>query len=241
MIYYKGQTVRKGLAMARIEKEVTLRKESAYERRSFSGYGYETVHIYKMTDADGTVYVWKTTAHLVHETIADDSVDMYFPQIGDVIKIRATVKGETEYNGEPQTEINRVKVTAVLYKYKEVKYAEQMASIKENDFIWYAMPYKQYKTSYSDCEVIIDSFNDYEGRKPSTVDVIIREGRIKASGTRRQKFAYYLLENENGKKHTYKAIDESHAIERAERELGGNWSLVDITDCNRGGWVNIWR
>lgn len=226
--------------MARIEKDVTFLKEASYERRSFSGYGYETVYIYKMTDGEST-YVWKTTAHLMHEAVADNGdVEMYFPQRGDVIRIRATIKGETEYNGEPQTEINRVKVVDVLYKYKEAKYAEQMDSLQSGDFIWRRMPYKQYKSNYSDCEVVIDSYREYDD-KPSTVDVIIRAGRIKASGTRGQQFAYYLLENGEGRVHTYKAIDEDHALKRAEKELGGKWSVKDVADCNRGGWRDIWR
>ena len=225
--------------MARIEKEVTFLKEASYERKSFSGYGYETVYIYKMTDGD-TLYIWKTTSHLKYEVVTDDDVKMYFPQRGDVIRIKATIKGETEYNGEPQTEINRVKVVDVVLKYKEVKYAEQMNSLGKGDHIWHNMPYKQYKTAYSDCEVVIDSYTSYDDR-PATVDVIIRAGRLKESGTRGQKFAYYCLENNEGRVHTYKAIDEDHALKRAEKELGGEWSVKHVEDCYRGGWVDIYR
>lgn len=226
--------------MARIDKEVTLIKSASYERRCFSGYGYETVHIYKLSDGEST-YVWKTTAHLKYEEVIDNLVEMYFPQQGDTIRIRATIKGESEYKGEMQTEINRVKVTEVICKYREVRYAEQMNSLQDGDWVWYGMPYKQYKTNYSDCEIIIDSFNDHEGKRPATVDVIIRAGRLKASGTRGEKFAYYTLECDDGRVHTYKAVCEDNALNRAEKELGGAWSVRHIEDCYRGGWVDIWR
>lgn len=231
---------RKELGM-RIEKEVKLVKETGFYRRKFSGYGDEWVSIYLMSDGD-TTYMWKTTANLIFEQVEENGrVDMYFPERGDVIKIRATIKAETEYNGKPQTEINRVKVMDVVYKYKEAKYEEQVNSLKGKDYIWHGMPYKQYKTSYSDCEVIIDSFNDHEGKRPATVDVIIREGRIKNSGTRGEKFAYYTLECDDGRVHTYKAVCEDNALNRAEKELGGVWCVKHIEDCFRGGWRDIWR
>lgn len=226
--------------MARIEKEVTMVKESSYERKSFSGYGYETVNIYKLSDGE-TTYVWKTTSSLVYEVVNEnDDVEMYFPKRGDIIRIRATVKGESEYNGEKQTEINRVKVVGVVLKYKEMRYAEQMESLQDGDYIWHNMPYKQYKSNYSDCEIVVDSFTRYDD-KPSTVDVIIRVGRLKNSGTRGERFAYYLLESDDGRLQTYKAVCEDNAIKRAEKERGGNWCVKNVTDCYRGGWRDIWR
>lgn len=224
----------------RIEREAKLVKETGFYRRKFSGYGDEYVNIYIMSDGD-TTYMWKTTADLMHEVVHENgNVEMYFPKAGDVIRIKATIKGETEYNGKPQTEVNRVKVTEVICKYKEMKYAEQINSLEDGDFIWQGMPYRQYKESYSDCEVVIDSFDDHDGKRPATVDVIIRKGRVKPSGTRGEKFAYYVLESDDGRVHTYKAVCEDNAITRAEKELGGNWCVKHVEDCYRGGWRDIW-
>lgn len=217
--------------MARIETEVTMLKEAHFTRKSFSGYGYEDVYIYRMTDANGKVYVWKTTSYLKYDVIKGDEVEMYFPEKGDIIRIRATIKGESEYKGEMQTEINRIKVTEVIYKYRETKYREQMDSIAEGDFIWHEMPYKQYKESYSDCEMVIDSFNDHEGERPATVDVIIRAGRMKPSGVRGEHFKGYELENEEGKRTTYRAVSEDNALKRAHKEHPEHtWECVHIYD-----------
>lgn len=224
----------------RIEKEVRLVKETGFYRRKFSGYGDEWVNIYLMSDGD-TTYMWKTTSDLMYEVVKENGdVEMYFPHAGDTIRIKATIKAESEYNGNPQTEVNRVKVTEVICKYREMKYAEQIASLADGDYIWHRMPYRQYKDSYSDCETIIDSYTEYDD-KPATIDVIIRAGRIKPSGTRGEKFAYYLLECDDGRVHTYKAVCEDNAIKRAEKELGGTWCVKSITDCYRGGWRDIWR
>lgn len=234
--------------MARIEKKVTLVGEYSYERLNFGGYAYETVNIYKMKDDEGKVYVWKTTGSLVMETLLGNKgdeireVDMYFPHRGDVIVIRATVKGESEYKGEPQTEVNRVKVIEIVSKYVKVKAEKQKKSVdlEEGDFIWKGMPYSQYKSHYSDCETVAGSYNSHQredGTQMSqpTIDVIIRKGRLKNSGTRGEHYAYYTVINENGEKMTYKAISEDTAIKRARRELGGEWTVEDIKYRNCRG------
>ena len=55
--------------MARIETRVTLTGDYSFTRRAYGGYRDETVSIYKMVDDEGKVYVWKTTGHLMKETI----------------------------------------------------------------------------------------------------------------------------------------------------------------------------
>ena len=218
--------------MARIEKEVKLVYETEYCRKSFSGYGFETVHVYKLSDGE-TMYVWKTTGFLKKDTVKGDEVDTYFPQVGDTIKIRATVKGETEYKGKPQTEINRVTVVEVICRGRELKKQAQIESITDKDFIWYQMPYKQYKQHYKDCETIIDSYTEYEDR-PATVDVIIREGRLKNSGVRGKHYLLVLLENEKGDLQSYQAMSAEMAIARAEKELGGKWRVKNIQPYRKG-------
>ena len=212
--------------MARAEMKVKLVGDYQYDRQKYAGYGYETVNIYKMADDNGNIYVWKTTSWLAFN---DEPINR-----GSVIIIVATIKGESEYKGEKQTEINRVKVKEVIEmgksieqiqaereKAREAKRAEQLASIKGEDFIW-TMPYKQYKERYADCETVIDSFvrPRFGG---CYIDVIIREGRLKASGVRGKHFHSYRLawEEEDGR-HTgaFVAVDFDHAVAQAQKLVG---------------------
>lgn len=216
--------------MARIETKVTLTGEYEYTRRAFSGFSDETVHIYQMTDADGKVYVWKTTGFLKHETISGDEVDTYFPRRGDVLNIKATVKGDTEYKGVPQTEVNRVKVTEIVSKYveavTEVKAESQKKSIEAGDRI-VEMFYRNYKKHYADCETIEGSYDDEFG----TIKVIVRAGRMKPSGVRGEHFKGYELENEQGERTTYRAVCEDNALKRAHKDAPEHtWKCVHVYD-----------
>ena len=213
--------------MARVEKKVKVVGIFHYDRRRYAGYGVETVNIYKMAD-ESDVYVWKTTSDL--------SFDDYQIYKDSVIVIAATVKGESEYNGEKQIEVNRVKVKEVIElgksweqiqaereEAKEAKRAEQLASLKGEDFVW-TMPYKQYKERYADCETVIDSFV-----RPrfgvSHIDVIIREGRLKASGVRGKHFHSYRLEWEDDDetiRGTFVAVDYDHALAQFHKMVGKN-------------------
>lgn len=212
--------------MARAEMKVKLVGDYQYDRHKYAGYGYETVNIYKMADDNGNIYVWKTTSWLAFN---DEPINR-----GSVIVIVATIKGESEYKGEKQTEINRVNVKEVIEmgksieqiqaereKAREAKKAEQLASIKGEDFIW-TMPYKQYKERYADCETVIGSF--YRPRFGTClIDVIIREGRLKASGVRGKHFhSYQLSWDEDGKEvyGTFVAVDFDHAVAQAQKLVG---------------------
>ena len=212
--------------MARVDIKVKLIGNYQFDREKYAGYGYETVSIYKMTDDDGKIYVWKTTSWLAYD---DKEINR-----DSVIIITATVKGESEYKGEKQTELTRVKVKEVIEMGKsieqiqaereearEAKKAEQLASLKGGDFVW-TMPYKQYKERYADCETVIDSFV-----RPrfgvSHIDVIIREGRLKASGVRGKHFHSYALEwEENGEtvKGAFVAVDYEHAEAQFRKMVG---------------------
>lgn len=218
--------------MSRIEKVVTLLGEYTFTRRAYGGFRDETVSIYKMTDDDGAIYVWKTTGTLRMETLLDnDDVEMYFPRKGDVFRIRATVKGETQYKGEAQTEINRVNVTEIISKHIEKTAEKQKKSInlEEGDYIW-EMPYGQYKKHYSDCETIAGSYDD----ERRMIKVIIRAGRLKASGTRGEHYAYFKVTNGTDVE-WYKAISEENAIKRAKKEYGGEWWIEDAKYRNCRG------
>ena len=122
------------MASNRITIKGILSGVHSFERPSF-GYGMETVHIYKISAEDGKVYVWKTTSAMVmeipytgkegyhnFEDRKGNPIDYTLPNKGDTVTVTASIKGESEYKGEKQTEIQRVKVTDIIRKEKpEVK------------------------------------------------------------------------------------------------------------------------
>ena len=222
--------------MARIETKVTLTGDYSFTRRAYSGFRDETVSIYKMVDDEGKVYVWKTTGHLMKETVLgkpedeEREVETYFPRKGDVFIIRATVKGESEYKGEPQTEINRVVVKEIVSKYQETvieaKAEKQKQSLEEGDRI-VEMFYRTYKQHYADCETVEGSYDD----DFRTIKVIVREGRMKPSGVRGEHLKGYELVNEEGERTTYRAVNEENALKRAHKEHPNHtWECVHIYD-----------
>ena len=226
--------------MARINLELTMKRIYSYTAPSY-GYGYETRYIYTMEDNSGKQYVWKTTSAMgiLAENNRKDGYEYnektgkYYDFLninnGDIVKLSATIKEESEYNGVPQTVLTRVKVLERVYdaseeiaRKRESKKADQIASLTGEDFIW-NMPYRQYKEHYSDCETVIDSFDDHEGRYPATISVIIREGRLKASGVRGQHYSGYefFFIDENGEKSRvcYRAISEETAMKHLYRDF----------------------
>lgn len=196
--------------MARTELTVTVKYIYTYSVPTYNGYRTEDRYIYTFIDEDGKTYVWKTGVFAGMEVedpkgwiIYEDKTCRFDPiNNGDIIRIAATIKGESEYKGQPQTVINRVKVLERIFKAKtreeikaekeaekEVRKAEQLASITDEDLVW-TMPYRQYKEHYSDCETVIDSFTRHRSGA-NTITVIIRAGRLKESGVRGKRFSNY--------------------------------------------------
>ena len=97
----------------RVNMELTLIRKAEYERPAYT-YGYETVHIYTLADADGNCYVWKSTGWLDWDKPGHVGSDEYVQaEPGDKVTMRATVKAHDEYRGVKQTVINRPKVKAI--------------------------------------------------------------------------------------------------------------------------------
>ena len=239
------------MASNRIKVTGVLTKDITFERPAYAGYGrMETVHIFKITGQDGTVYVWKTATGSLgmeveapwetrdnvfyhderkHVAILWDGVDK-----GDTFTFTASVKGVSEYRGEEQTEIQRVKVVEIIDRpakraaeEKAAKKRAQLDSIGENDLVW-TMPYRQFKAHYSDCETIIDSYKEYVQEyghryeySPATIKVIIRDGRLKNSGVRGKHFDTYWIEFTLNGDHThcesFRAVCVENAIEQAKK------------------------
>ena len=99
-----------GEVKERIERVVTYLGHSFYERRSFSGYGMDTVNIHRFSDDEGNLLVWKTTACL--ERVDEDGF-LASIERGTRLTLRGTVKAHDEYRGTKQTVLTRCKVTEV--------------------------------------------------------------------------------------------------------------------------------
>lgn len=206
-------------------------------------YGYRLVdnYIYKFEDGTGKVYVWKTTNILMVEGKEIGGLtpsSEIFPTKGSVVKIKASIKGEGEYKGEKQTLLTRVKLLEIVERQltkeerDELKAQEQMESLKDGDFVW-NMPYKQYKSHYADCETVAGSFKEGNyGRRvytPSTISVIIREGRLKNSGVRGEHYSGYRFINEKGEHVTYRAVSVDNAEKRVNKDYPNHeWTLDKV-------------
>lgn len=84
----------------KLDMEVTFIKRFDYERKSFSGWGTETVSIYKFIDDNGNILIWNTTA---------------YPEVtaGNRYQIKGTIAEHKEYAGDKQTVLKRCRVTKI--------------------------------------------------------------------------------------------------------------------------------
>ena len=229
----------------RITKEVTVTGVYEYLAPSFTGWGRpETRYIWKMEDSDGNIYVWKSGSSL-HVKLFTDKYGQEYGEMcekGDVITIRGSIKELSEYNGEPQTVLQRVTVldrsfraerpeerAERLSKEAEEKKKAQIESIGDGDRL-FRMTYQNYKEHYDDCETLMGSYeNPKKAGMPAFITVIVREGRLKASGVRGKRFAGYEFINENGGKVIYTAVSEENALERARKDYPEHtWELFCV-------------
>ena len=204
-----------------------------------SEYTFSTIYgekvIYVMKDSEDNVFVWNTTSFLGIEG-TDSRGNWKFENVnrGDSFVCKASIKEHSEYKGTKQTVIVRVKVVSISHVPTKAerdaeKAKEQVASLSGRDFIWKNMPYKQFKEHYSDCETVAGSFKRLEFSGEATIDVIIREGRLKNSGVRGQHFHGYQLKNNKGEVISFRAVCEENAIKQAVKMFGDHgWTCVKI-------------
>ena len=223
-------------------KAVTL--AGRYEFGKWFNHRLVTHYIYKFVDESGKVYVWKTTTYAgIEKTITVNGLKRNsFDGIGkgDVLDIVGTIKGESEYNGEPQTLLERVKILdrsfraetpeekkARIEAEKKALEKTQRESLTGGDKI-VRMTYKNYKEHYSDCETITGSYKQ-ENQRPAEIEVIVREGREKASGVRGEHFSGYEFVNENGERRVYRAVSAGNAERRVNKEFPeSKWTLDKV-------------
>ena len=226
----------------RLTVTVTYKHRFEYTDYKFSYYGTtHFTHIFE--DADGNTIVWKSTKMV--EYINDGSEnpkrkgDLEFVTKGSTVELTGSVKEHSTYKDTEQTVVTRCKFKLVERgktedEIRQEKVDAQKATLTDKDFIW-EMPYRQYKEHYSDCETVIGSFDRHEDsrgipQRDPTIKVIIREGRLKNSGVRGQRFSYFTFEK-NNRKRTYRAVCEENARKQLKKEFpdGDYWECVNIT------------
>ena len=212
---------------SKVNVTVTLTNIFKFEVPGFGYYARTTTkRIYKFVDAEGCVLVWKTTGYL---SISDKVPE---PNKGAVVTISGKVKGFSNYKGEDQTELERVKLVKVVTDTETLveasKGTKNTVEIKDTDKV-VEMPYSNYKNHYADCKTVPGSYKIGDGYQPPMIKVIIPEGRMKKSGVRGEHFNGYELINEEGKKVTYCAVSVENAIKRANKEHPGcKWELNHV-------------
>lgn len=236
-----------GSVGSKISVEVTYKSYGEYQTH-YTYYG-ETHTIYIFEDAEGNCIVWNTTSGIVEDKKVLDKNGM--SQViyrGSKLLMTATVKEHSEYKGTKQTVVSRPRFKLIeLGKSpeevqrereaeKKQRIQDQMDSIKGEDFIW-CMPYKQYKEHYSDCETVYDSYDKETGE----ISVIIREGRLKNSGTRGEHYKTFEFTADDGTVCKYYAISEETARRRMKKEFPNSdgWECTHIWNHQRGkvrGW-----
>jgi hypothetical protein len=104
-----------GVKSEKFESTVTVKKIITIKVTQFSRYDSDEAHIYIFNDQDNNAFVWKTknilsnTANEFAWNLENDNA----VKEGDVIVIKASIKAYTEYKGEKQTLIQRVKILEV--------------------------------------------------------------------------------------------------------------------------------
>lgn len=68
----------------------------------YDGYNYTTTYLYKFTNLDGYIFIWKTQNALIDYEKGEPIIF--------IKSLKGTIKAHTEYNGELQTELTRCKV-----------------------------------------------------------------------------------------------------------------------------------
>lgn len=182
-------------------------------------------YIYTMCDADGNVLVWKTTKILSISSNGD------VIKKGDLLEITGTIKEHLEYKGVKQTHLTRCKFSFIEHKatVSELKKESQLKSLQDGDFIE-RMLYSRYKKHYADCEVLEGSYNKPDEYTHPTVEVIIRNGRLKNNGVRGQQFKGYVFVSLDNIQASYRAVSETNARKQLSRDYPNseNFELIKI-------------
>lgn len=90
---------------------LVLVNDYMYEGCAYSYYDSGIRHIYTFRDENGNCIVWKTQKVIdFYDKESDEWVDA---EVGDTVKMRATIKEHGEYRGTKQTVITRPKIDGI--------------------------------------------------------------------------------------------------------------------------------
>ena len=224
--------------MATTKINVTVKYINCLTFAPYNIYSGDPQNMYIFKDEENNkTYIWKTTTQLHYNNNPINK--------GSIISIVGNYKGEKTYKGEQQTILTRVKINSIIHEgltkeqYLEIKRNEQLKQVKENDDILYHTTYKAYKEHYSDCKTLINSFN----KETCTITVIVPHDRMKNSGVRGRKFAYYLFYTKDKKYCRCKyAVCTENAFKQLEKEIKkengflpsiDNWYIESVDVCGK--------
>lgn len=217
----------------KITVEVTYKKSFKVYNPFCSPYNYSDNYIYTFEDFEGNVFVWKTGKAFIIEHVDEkgycrnESIEL-----GAKLLLTGTVKEHNEYKGIQQNVLTRCKYNVIengISREEKIaaKQQSQLESIEEGDFVWSKMPYKQYKEHYSDCETVAGSYD----AKNCTIDVIIRNGRLKNSGVRGMMYMNFTFKFSDGRMRTFKAVSEHNARMQLKKEFPDEYEEADLYNC----------
>lgn len=226
----------------KITSEVVYKRFIKVYNPFCSPYNYTDTFIYFFEDENGNVLTWKTNALLsLDEVDQNGTCKPIAVNVGAKLILTGTVKAHTDYKGVDQTNLSRCKYKLVengltAEERRAQKQMKQLKSLEEGDFIWSKMPYKQYKEHYSDCETVADSYDAEIG----TIDVIIRNGRLKNSGVRGMIYMNYTFKFANGRMRTYKAVNEHNALMQLKKDFPDEYEEADLYNCRPYSEYKLW-
>lgn len=95
----------------RVELQLFYERSASWERPSFKGFGTEKMYAHIFKDANGNVFVWKTTkwlGNVITSKLGDENYYEY--EQGQMLTVKASIKEHSEYNEEKQTILTRCQI-----------------------------------------------------------------------------------------------------------------------------------
>lgn len=93
----------------KVELTVKYDHSAWWEQPSYAGYGTETIYLHCFRDENDNLIVWKTTKAIGKYT-DDEMTNWEYPEKGEKVIIKGTIKEHKEYAEEKQTVLTRCKV-----------------------------------------------------------------------------------------------------------------------------------
>lgn len=148
----------------KVRIEVVLIDSIMYQGRSYHYYDDGIRYIHKFLDDEGNIYIYRCDRGLGIEFVDKNGYEgIELVEVGDKVFIGGSVKEISEYKGEEQTVLSRVKIYDIVEKQSMseediVNYKKNVQLSKYDDVEIKTVRYKEYKEQYSDKETVVGSF-----------------------------------------------------------------------------------